>query len=310
MILHGLWSIKEEGLIDGRFFLWAERLKPHGEDRGGDKTTNTHPYALSGEELLGNLKIKGSPKEYILSLPSDKSLPIHSSYCIQEGKGIGGDPILKEWITPGIEVSPDDIIDFLIQIDEDTLRAERILLGQDIIFWSQVARFGIDLACKQRFLPWLSYTKERNLGCYWQPVFINEEEKNIFSHLQSSIPDSARCAFQKNPPSPQRIILHFLTFFINHLIRNSGVSVKSSGRDYARPASNGTGYDLREFFTEKEYLGPEDNIQKEKFWCGDILEVPRKDIIYNQFNEWVSSLKIRPQERGFRTCFRLQAPGT
>lgn len=217
------------------------------------------------EELGEHLGITGDLYQRTLVLPSTDGLPIHSSLTDITPLDKA---ILKEWDTPGMVIKDDDVLNFLILLDEDTVKGKGVLLGKDLIFWSKTARFGIDLLCKQRFLPWLRYIDEKKLACYWHPVFINEEEKGVFSGLKNSMPDSARCyIFRDNPPLPQTIIQHFLTCLVNHIIDNK------------------VGYDLKNFF-----------------------EAPRKDILIEQFNEWSSPIKIKPQEKGFRTCFRLEAP--
>lgn len=277
MILHGLWIVEEEFMLEGRFFLWGERLRPDIQHDPVHRI-GIHPYTLSPEELSKHLEIPGAPYRYTLVLPSTELLPIHSSLTDTAPLDKA---ILKEWDTPGLVIKDEDMLNFLTLLDEDTMKRKGIFLGEDLIFWSKTARFGIDLTCKQRFLPWLRYINEEKLACYWHPVFINEEEKGVFSNLKDSMPDSARCYISHdNPPLPQTIIQHFLTFLVNHIIDTN------------------VGYDLKKFFTDDKYSG----------LPGRIFEAARKDILIEQFNEWSSPIKIKPQEKGFRMCFRLEAP--
>jgi SNF2 family DNA or RNA helicase len=278
MRLHGVWILDDDILPKGRLFLWAEQLKPHLSTKL--KRTNTHPYALPSKEILKAIKTSATSQQQTLLLPSYPAFPIPSTLMNVD---IEDKPSIREWKTPGIIVKEDEILQFLILLDETELKEEKILLGEDVLFLSKVARFGVDLLTRQRFLPYIrsQNSGDRKLIYYWQPVFINEEEKRLFSYLKSAMPDAVRCAANKrNIPSREKFILHFLTFLINYAIKSS------------------TNYDLREFFVGEGVLAE----RKDDY----LLDIPRKDVIYSQFKEWSAPLKVKPKAKGFRTCFRLE----
>ncbi|MEW6618884.1 MAG: DEAD/DEAH box helicase [bacterium] len=275
MKLHGIWILEDEIVAKGKLFLWAEQLKPYLPTK--PKKTNIHPYALPSKKILESIKISATSHQQVLLLPSYPAFPIPSSLMEIDDK-----PELKEWKVPGVVVNDDEILQFLILLDETELKEKKILLGEDILFLSKVVRFGIELLTRQRFIPYLKITEDKSLACLWQPVFINEEEKKLFSYLKDSMPDAIRCAVtKKSIPSKEKFILGFLTFLINHTIRNSIT------------------YNLSEFFVGEGYPAAQ---RKDDY----LLDVARQDVIYSQFKDWSSPLKIKPQAKGFRTCFRLE----
>ncbi len=274
MKLHGIWILDDE--IKGSLFLWAEELKPHLPAK--PRKTNTHPYAVSSQEILEQIKIPATTHQQPLLLPSYPAFPIPSTSMDIE---IEDKPVLKEWKTPGVIVKEDEILPFLVFLDEAELKGKKILLGDDILFLSKVAAYAIELLIRQRFIPYLKWTQDKELVCLWQPVFINDEEKRLFSYFKESMPDVIRCAVIKmGIPSREKLISGFLTSLINQTIKNF---IK---------------YDLRNFFGGEELIAQGKNAH--------LLDVRRKDIIYTQFKEWSSPLKVKPQTKGFRTCFRLE----
>ena len=277
MRLHSSWILKEEFPPEGNLFIWAESLWPYSTRR---KKKDTHPYAISPEELLRSLGISGRSYQARLVLPSHASSPIHSSLLnIEKGK----EYCLKGWKTPGIVLEVGDILDFLVALDEGVMKEERVLLGDDVKFLSRLARFALCLLRKQRFLPYLTRTTDDNLVFFWKPVFISDEERKVFSQLRISMPDAVRAASPtRRPPSREKIIEHFLAFLMNYAIEKLQV------------------YSLREFFTGKNHLNR----------TGNIIDIPQKDLLYDQFNEWASQLEWKAESGGFRICLRLEEPKT
>jgi len=273
MILHGVWIIEDEVIPEGKLFLWAEELNPHLPTKPGKN--NIHPYSLSAKEIFSSLKITATSHQQSLFLPSYSLFPIPSSLMDSE---IKEKPSLKEWKTEGLVVKDDHILRFLATLDETSLKEKKILLGEDLIFLTKIAMFGLELLVRQRFLPSLKWQKkEKKLISLWQPVFINDEERDCFLKIKTFLPDSIRCAVIKKIPSKEKLILHFLTFLLNQTIRDS------------------IDYNLGEFFIGEK---SEDYI----------LKTGKVDTLFSQFNNWVSPLKIKPQASGFRTCFKLKEP--
>lgn len=272
MRLHAVWLIDDEIIPKGRLFLWAEKLNPKSHTK--TKADNTHPYAVSSKELLKSLKISATSDQESLLLPSSSTIPLSSTSTETEEK-----PVLKEWKVQGIVVKDDQVLRFLSLLDEAGLKEAGILLGEGLIFLSKTARFGLELLIRQRFLPWLRFTIEKELIALWQPVFISDEERRLFSQLKTSMPDSLRCVMPGH--SKEKLILHLLTFLIDHTVRGS------------------IGYDLLAFFVGEGQAGQSK---------GFLLDVPRKDLLYTQFTEWSAPLKLKPQAKGFRTCLQLEAP--
>jgi len=272
-----MWIVEDENVAKGKLFLWAEELKPHFPAKL--MKTNTHPYALSSKKLLEHIKVSATSDQQVLLLPSYPEFPIPSALMDidREDK-----PFLKEWKTPGIVVKDDEILQFFILLDETELKEERILLAEDMLFLNKVVRLAIELLIRQKFIPYLKFTKDKKLVCLWQPVFINDEEKRLFSYLKGSMPDAIRCAVTKKPiPSREKLITSFLTFLINHTIRSS------------------INYDLREFFVGKgDFV-----IQRKDDY---FLDSARQDGIYSQFKDWLAPLRVKFHPSGFRTCFRLE----
>lgn len=298
MRLHGIWIIEDDTGLKGRLFLWAEPIRAQVSKGKGKK--NIHPYSLSSEEILDSLKLPADPHQATLLLPSSPSMPLSLATTETESDE---NPQIKEWKTPGVVVHDDHILNFLISLDETRLKEEKILLAEDLISLSNIARFAVELLIRQRFVPSIRRQKaedrgqktegrrqkakdrrqeveEKELICYWQPVFVQEEEKRLFSHLKELVPDSGRCVCE-NIPAKENLVLHLLTFLINQAIKNF------------------ISYDLRGFFAGEDCITKGEE---------GLLHIPRGDLLYTRFKEWSSPLKIKPKAKGFRTCFRLESP--
>jgi len=196
-------------------------------------------------------------------------------------------------MTPGILIKNGEVLRFLALLDEAEFKGKKILLSDDLLFLSKTAKFGLELLIRQRFFPSLKWQRtenkrkskgEENLVCFWRPLFVTDDEKRLFSQLKDSVPDSARCATLTQIQSREIFLLHFLTSIIDSTVKKS------------------SNYELREFFGWNNYS--RDKSDKNGF----ILEIPRKEKLFAQFEEWSSPLAVRHQVGDFRTCFRLEPP--
>lgn len=270
MRLHGTWILED---AIGKLFLWAEQLNPQLPSK--PKKTNTHPFALSSNEILEHLHISAIPHQQPLLLPSYPAFPIPSFLMdVSSQEGMESTPEIKEWKTKGVIVKDNEVLKFLVLLNEAELKENKIVVSEDLLFLSKLARFGLELIIKQRFIPGLKDTKDKNLICLWQPVFISEEEKRLFTYFKDLMPDAVRCAC-KDIPSRERFTLNFLTSLINNAINS-----------FMR-------YDLKEFFLGEGY---------------DQQDAGIKKTLYPQFKEWSAPLRVKSLSEGFRTCFRLESP--
>ncbi|HEY9599080.1 MAG TPA: DEAD/DEAH box helicase, partial [Cyanophyceae cyanobacterium] len=142
---------------------------------------------------------------------------------------------LQLWNVEGFCLEPLDALHFLQSLPLGSFKTSDSYVGGDLRFWSQVARWSLDLLTRRKFLPGLSRQLQGGVVASWQPLLdsaVDQARLEKFSHLmpsvcraysgleeaQDSSPDS-----QQQPlkfPEPQELLLGFLSRLIDAQVRN------------------------------------------------------------------------------------------
>jgi len=155
--LHGTWiSADKPG-----FFFWGESRPKHsnpkqiskhsqkGKRKGrSKKTLRMHPFCASGNELMNAFKstdlgLSRYTKELIAILPSSRNLPEASSEPVK------GKKTLSRWKVPCMGFSAHEALIWLALLPADGSMSSAYdqfnpkSFGEDILFWSSAAKFGI-----------------------------------------------------------------------------------------------------------------------------------------------------------------------
>ncbi len=143
-VLHGNWLTGKAG---SGFFLWGEVWRRLDGEALGDR----HPYSMTVEDLLKRLQSQVPEPEFTeqvagLNLPSDQGLPLLSGTA-----SIAPTASLQRWQVQGFVLDSATAWRLLTGIPLGGLELD--WLGTDLRFWSHVARWGLDLLARGKFMP-------------------------------------------------------------------------------------------------------------------------------------------------------------
>jgi len=154
IVAHGTWLPAKE-----RFFLWGET------DPGASSSTNgDHPYQLAREHMADGLVQALSDGEtsfdigddgITLLLPSENGFPLPSpEHHFHRDEPSGAQRRLRAWKVDGVSLTPESALAWLAMLPvSDEALPGKLTLGADLMYWSAVARFALELLARQRFLP-------------------------------------------------------------------------------------------------------------------------------------------------------------
>jgi len=261
-ILHASWLLEAES---GYLFIWGEtwrRVEPFESLDLSDAPT--HPLAMKPVELvewlcsqnipLGkslqqsegqirkgeNVSHRQTHLSQVIALPTyipESNIlqtvaiyPIHSATLSEEKHY---KPYLLPWRVEGFCLDPLEAITFLTSLPLGAAAPnENALLGGDLRFWSQIARWSLDLLSRCKFLPTLKKQLNGAVVAPWRSLLdsaVDSSRLEKFTHL---MPTACR-TYQKSdenshpnssfyldlPLQPQELLLGFLNSTIDAQVR-------------------------------------------------------------------------------------------
>jgi SNF2 family DNA or RNA helicase len=261
-ILHGSWLSKEQ---QDCLFIWGETWRsPRIQINFSELALN--PLAMTASELtawLSSEKInianlitqphqKSSPKaatstkinlpihSQIVNLPTEileitqteiaLVSPVHSGALTSETN----DPrCLQPWLVEGFCLHPLAAIKFLTSLPLNIVNENKSFLGGDLRFWSQVARWSLDLISRSKFLPTIQRHANGNFDTKWQVVVDSAIDGTRLEKFASKMPLVCRIyrgletgeeisqspMYVDFPHQPQELILSFLNSVIDAQVR-------------------------------------------------------------------------------------------
>ncbi len=241
--------------------------------------------------------------EQILALPSNRSgdtvVPWHSATpeAIAEDR-----TCLQPWRVEGLYLDPLVTIEFLTALPLKADRLEEASLGDDLRFWSHVARWSLDLLARSKFLPALAPGANSHRQACWQPLLDSAIDRVRFKNFAQRMPTV--CRYQQSmqpptpvtieiPPEPGEILAGFLKHALDAQIRavldteSILLTVQESNVDPVLPAW-------------LQALGPEAATLKAE--AADI------DRLESTLETWTAPLRLTLHQQRFRTCFYLHPP--
>ncbi|WGV25715.1 DEAD/DEAH box helicase [Halotia branconii] len=194
-------------------------------------STNKKPKKTTSTEI--NL-----PKKcQIIALPthiSDNSkaanasmFPVHSANL---GLEIDSPQYLQPWRVEGFCLNPSEAIKFLTSIPLNAANGEDASLGKDLRFWSQIARWSLDLISRSKFLPTIQRQSDSSIVAKWQVLLDSAIDGTRLEKFSAKMP-LACCTYQEStesaekylavdlPVEPQELLLEFLNNTIDAQVR-------------------------------------------------------------------------------------------
>ncbi|WP_225896629.1 DEAD/DEAH box helicase [Amazonocrinis nigriterrae] len=227
-ILHGNWLLKNQ---NGCLFIWGEtwRSPAVNFDASLSKDIPVNPLSMTAAELgewlrLQKITIPNSIQpaaaavtvtgrtrkavsatqvipthSQIIALPthilenSDSGIvtlsPVHSASL---GLETDSPPYLQPWRVEGFCLNPTEAIKFLTSIPLNAVNGEDTFLSGDLRFWSQIARWSLDLISRSKFLPNIQRQLDGSMIAKWQVLLDSAVDSTRLDKFAAKMPLGCR----------------------------------------------------------------------------------------------------------------------
>ncbi len=302
LVLHGTW--------DGQtFFVWGETAPAPDAPRlrGRRAAVRPHPCAATLDELRAALAtwVSDTPETTrALLLPSNADQPLLPPWLLpveatsDETSDETTDkqaPHLSPWKVPGLALDVLTALDVLVALPA---RDRDRRWGDDLRYWSRVAKLGLEMLARQRYLPGL----EENEGRYravWQTVLDDPNDRARLKTLAEAMPPVCRAVFDPTgtpdpaqAPAPHVLLDDFVRTLIDQAAREWGANTLDKRRKPPEGVA-GLWWDAL-WSTDGHILAP----VKQRRELANLFEAWRS---------WLGQLQAAG-EAAFRLCFRLEPP--
>ncbi|MBE8967434.1 helicase [Nostocales cyanobacterium LEGE 12452] len=252
----------------------------------------------------------------IIALPtyipdgSDKEttaiFPVHSASL---GENTDSPQYLQPWRVEGFCLNASEAVKFLAAIPLNAAKGEDAFLGGDLRFWSQIARWSLDLISRCKFLPTIDRQSDGVFAAKWRVLLDSAVDGTRLERFSGNIPLVCR-TYQEGletgedfsqsplyvdfPTEPQELLLGFLNSTIDAQMREMmGSQPPIEAKAIASLPSG-----VRQWLpalTSASHIVNADTIEVER------LEAALK--------AWTMPLQYQLTLKSlFRTCFQLRSP--
>ncbi len=228
-ILHGSWCMTSKGC----FFLWGETWRRVPSESFSSEQIFPYPFALNDTELLTqpllkNMGLSNILSQQIIALPTDISESGELTPIYSTTNNIPKS-YLYPWQITGISLNPKQAFQFLQSLPLNTVITSDSDLGEDLRFWSHIARWSLDLLARSKFLPGLIKQSDQTIISQWQPLLDSAIDQARLLRFAQQMPRVCQ-VYQELiagdslainlPLSAQDIIINFLSVMIDQQVRN------------------------------------------------------------------------------------------
>ena len=168
------------------------------------------------------------PSQQIIALPTDISESGELTPIYSTTNNIPKS-YLYPWQITGISLNPKQAFQFLQSLPLNTVITSDSDLGEDLRFWSHIARWSLDLLARSKFLPGLIKQSDQTIISQWQPLLDSAIDQTRLLRFAQQMPRVCR-VYQELivgdslainlPLSAQDIIINFLSVMIDQQVRN------------------------------------------------------------------------------------------
>ncbi|MFQ5595013.1 MAG: SNF2-related protein [Anaerolineae bacterium] len=311
-VLHGHWLLPTQPEERGHFSLWAETSEDDlPKRRGRAPKVPPHPFVATPRRLhevlkpLVPLPASPTPTPLSLLLPAHKAVPLPSPRLVHDWDELAdATPTgLRRFKLEGLALESTEALHLLTALPAPEEMPPHLALGDDLIFWSTVARFTLELLAGQRYIPSIEQVGPQTFHARWRPVFDRPEDASRLAQLLHAMPPAARACLPpdvKGEPEPapaHRLLEDFFTTVVDAAIREwHGPSTSSGQRPTWRPMK---GDDvavawLNALFAANPTVG------------GPYFSL---SAMARAHKTWVRQLHVAG-DAAFRVCLRLEVPET
>ncbi|AFY35330.1 SNF2-related protein [Calothrix sp. PCC 7507] len=167
------------------------------------KTANTQDISLPTHSQIIALPT------YILKSRESEAIaisPVHSAlFETQSTASLQTDSpaFLQPWRVEGFCLNPSTAMKFLSSLPLSTVNEENAFLGGDLRFWSQVARWSLDLVSRCKFLPTIRQEASGSAVAKWQVLLDSAVDGTRLEKFSQLMPLACR-TYQENPESEEQ----------------------------------------------------------------------------------------------------------
>ncbi len=318
-VLHGTWVTDRDGQTDGLFFVWTERARRELPAQH-NKTPRIlrHPYGATTIEIadllshyVPSIAWQGAQRlTRVALLPSREQSPIVPGWLAADNASPDPDtePILAPWRVEGIGVSVLDMLRVLTVLPAMQNGSQNDhKLGEDLRYWGLVAKFGLELLARERFLPGMQKNGDA-YGAIWLPYINDENDRERFTLLMKAMPPVCRAVVRETANDAREVVPRpytVLSSFIENL-------VDSAVRDWAYASPNAAEFGLAQR-TRRVRTSRVDSAWWQALYADDnTMAVPEAkrgelDRFQQSWRSWTYPSQ-QVEHFDFKLCFRLEAP--
>lgn len=325
LILHAAWLRSDPQVPDGSLFFWAENqegaglaelsLSARSSGRPRSPKVRSHPLQAPASQLRSLLVEQLPALEHAQLTPTSASVwtpSVHGAPLLQRtlltaaaeanlverGARDSSQPELSPWQVTGFSLPALESLTCLARLNNGSGEKasatatiyHRLRLGKDLLYWSHVAKFALELLINQHYLPALHSHSDGYLVAAWQPFVGDPRLQERFDDLVQMMPPVCRSynlASHTEAPSAAQLVEHFVAAAIDAAIRRWGKPLSPTAEIGAAP---------------QRWLGQLLNGQRR-------LNLPPQEAynFYQQWQSWTEQLQYTT-ETTFRVSFQLEEP--
>ncbi|HHW88301.1 MAG TPA: hypothetical protein GX400_19110, partial [Chloroflexi bacterium] len=258
LTLHAAWLPDDEPFFDGTLFFWAESLefpapvrseasavaaqnnRLNGRQR--QPKTPSHPGQLAINQLrtliaeeLPQLPVQSmQPATATVWLPSHDGVPLARRsvlHTAEQDPAHHGAVQLAMWQVTGLTLGALDALKFLTRTRRQRPTppggeaVHRLRLGNDTLYWSNAAKFALEMLIGQHYVPALRRNGATGLYAIWRPALLDDRLRRRFETLIATMPPVCRAYNLEQTyaaPSPYDLTEHFVATVVDAAIRTWG----------------------------------------------------------------------------------------
>ncbi|MCM0590442.1 MAG: DEAD/DEAH box helicase [Gloeotrichia echinulata DEX184] len=178
---------------------------------------------------------------YITESSEDGTVAISPVHSATNGLATDTPQYLQPWQVEGFCLNPSEAMKFLTSLPLSNVNGEDAFLGPDLRFWSQIARWSLDLTSRCKFLPTIQPQSDGAMIAKWQVLLDSAVDGTRLEKFSAKMPLACRTyhwgegdkvtrgeSFAPNSPSPiyvdfplppQELLLAFLNSMIDAQVR-------------------------------------------------------------------------------------------
>ncbi|MEH1964602.1 MAG: SNF2-related protein [Nostoc sp.] len=247
--------------------------------------------------------------------------PVHSASL---GLDIDSPQYLQPWRVEGFCLNPTEAVKFLTAVPLNATNGEDAFLGGDLRFWSQVARWSLDLISRCKFLPRIQRESDGAFATKWQVLLdsavdgtrlekfsanmplvcrtyqegVGGDERagveELITNAQCPMPNAQCPIYVDFPIEPQELLLGFLNSTIDAQVREMAGSQPPMEAKASASLPSGVRQWLQALTSASGTVN------------ADAIEVERLEAA---LKAWTMPLQYQLTLKTlFRTCFQLRSP--